>query len=162
MLGGGFARLALRRLVVFAFARGWAAALHVLELTFLAEIFVARPFVASLALQNATLIADAFWWGALEALRRHLRAAGARAEAQVLTTRFMTVALVAGLAGCCVPLARVAWRWRQGAAPTMLDAYAFICLVRLGADIERAVLARAVQWHCQDRVLRHGNTTVVF
>jgi formyltetrahydrofolate deformylase len=35
-------------------------------------------------------------------------------------------------------------------------------LIRLGADIERAVLARAVQWHCQDRVLRHGNTTVVF
>jgi formyltetrahydrofolate deformylase len=35
-------------------------------------------------------------------------------------------------------------------------------LVRLGADIERAVLARAVQWHCEDRVLRHGNTTVVF
>jgi formyltetrahydrofolate deformylase len=35
-------------------------------------------------------------------------------------------------------------------------------LVRLGADIERAVFARAVQWHCEDRVLRHGNTTVVF
>jgi len=35
-------------------------------------------------------------------------------------------------------------------------------LVRLGADIERAVLARAVKWHCEDRVLLHGNTTVVF
>jgi formyltetrahydrofolate deformylase len=35
-------------------------------------------------------------------------------------------------------------------------------LVRQGAEVERAVLARAVQWHCQDRVLRHGNTTVVF
>jgi formyltetrahydrofolate deformylase len=35
-------------------------------------------------------------------------------------------------------------------------------LARLGADIERAVLARAVQWHCQDRVLRNGETTVVF
>jgi formyltetrahydrofolate deformylase len=33
---------------------------------------------------------------------------------------------------------------------------------RLGADIERAVFARAVEWHCEDRVLRHGNTTVVF
>jgi formyltetrahydrofolate deformylase len=31
-----------------------------------------------------------------------------------------------------------------------------------GADVERNVLARAVQWHCEDRVLRHGNTTVVF
>ena len=29
-------------------------------------------------------------------------------------------------------------------------------------SIERSVLARAVQWHCQDRVLRHNNTTVVF
>jgi formyltetrahydrofolate deformylase len=35
-------------------------------------------------------------------------------------------------------------------------------LRRAGADIERTVLARAVQAHCQDRVLRHGNTTVVF
>jgi formyltetrahydrofolate deformylase len=35
-------------------------------------------------------------------------------------------------------------------------------LERLGADIERAVLSRAVQWHCEDRVLRIGNTTVVF
>jgi formyltetrahydrofolate deformylase len=35
-------------------------------------------------------------------------------------------------------------------------------LRRLGADIERLVLARAVQWHCEDRVLVHGGTTVVF
>jgi formyltetrahydrofolate deformylase len=35
-------------------------------------------------------------------------------------------------------------------------------LMRLGADIERTVLARAVQWHCEDRVLRSGKTTVVF
>ncbi|MEV8569747.1 formyltetrahydrofolate deformylase [Streptomyces sp. NPDC051322] len=35
-------------------------------------------------------------------------------------------------------------------------------LTRLGADVERTVLARAVGWHCEDRVLRHGNTTVVF
>ena len=35
-------------------------------------------------------------------------------------------------------------------------------LTRRGADIERVVLARAVQWHCEDRVARHGNTTVVF
>ena len=31
-----------------------------------------------------------------------------------------------------------------------------------GADVERTVLARAVRWHCDDRVLRHGGTTVVF
>jgi formyltetrahydrofolate deformylase len=35
-------------------------------------------------------------------------------------------------------------------------------LERLGADIERAVFARAVRWHCEDRVLVHGTTTVVF
>jgi formyltetrahydrofolate deformylase len=35
-------------------------------------------------------------------------------------------------------------------------------LMRLGADVERTVLARAVQWHCEDRVLAAGATTVVF
>jgi formyltetrahydrofolate deformylase len=34
-------------------------------------------------------------------------------------------------------------------------------LVRLGADVERAVLSRAVLWHCQDRIIRHGNQTVI-
>lgn len=31
-----------------------------------------------------------------------------------------------------------------------------------GADVERAVLARAVGWHADDRVIRHGNHTIVF
>ncbi|WP_175525208.1 formyltetrahydrofolate deformylase [Microbacterium sp. cf046] len=35
-------------------------------------------------------------------------------------------------------------------------------LQRRGADVERAVLARAVTWHCQDRVMRNGRETVVF
>jgi formyltetrahydrofolate deformylase len=35
-------------------------------------------------------------------------------------------------------------------------------LARMGAEIERAVLSRAVRWHCEDRVIRYGNTTVVF
>jgi formyltetrahydrofolate deformylase len=35
-------------------------------------------------------------------------------------------------------------------------------LARAGADIERTVLARAVRWHCEDRVLVDGRTTVVF
>ena len=35
-------------------------------------------------------------------------------------------------------------------------------LTRLGSDIERTVLRRAVQWHCEDRVLRDGTSTVVF
>jgi formyltetrahydrofolate deformylase len=35
-------------------------------------------------------------------------------------------------------------------------------LVRKGRDLERQVLARAVRWHIQNRVIVHGNTTVVF
>jgi formyltetrahydrofolate deformylase len=35
-------------------------------------------------------------------------------------------------------------------------------LSRRGADIERTVLARAVTWHCQDRVLVDGRTAIVF
>jgi formyltetrahydrofolate deformylase len=35
-------------------------------------------------------------------------------------------------------------------------------LKNLGRDLERRVLARAVRWHCEDRVLVHGNKTVVF
>ncbi len=35
-------------------------------------------------------------------------------------------------------------------------------LRRLGADVERQVLSRAVLWHCEDRIMRHGSTTVVF
>lgn len=35
-------------------------------------------------------------------------------------------------------------------------------LTRYGADVERSVLSRAVKWHCEDRVLRNGNTTIVF
>jgi len=35
-------------------------------------------------------------------------------------------------------------------------------LRRLGRDLERQVLARAVRWHVEDRVIVHGNKTVVF
>jgi formyltetrahydrofolate deformylase len=35
-------------------------------------------------------------------------------------------------------------------------------LTRKGRDLERQVLARAVRWHLEDRVLIHGNRTVVF
>jgi formyltetrahydrofolate deformylase len=31
-----------------------------------------------------------------------------------------------------------------------------------GAYVERAVLSRAVEWHADDRVIRHGNHTIVF
>ena len=35
-------------------------------------------------------------------------------------------------------------------------------MVRRGRDIERLVLARGLRWHLEDRVLVHGNRTVVF
>jgi len=35
-------------------------------------------------------------------------------------------------------------------------------LARRGADVERAVLSRAVRWHLEDRVIRTGNHTIVF
>ena len=35
-------------------------------------------------------------------------------------------------------------------------------LLRLGRGIERAVLARGLRWHLEDRVLVNGNRTVVF
>lgn len=35
-------------------------------------------------------------------------------------------------------------------------------LQRRGADVERDVLSRAVKWHAEDRVIRHGNQTVIF
>ena len=35
-------------------------------------------------------------------------------------------------------------------------------LIRKGRDLEKVVLARAVRWHVEDRVLVYGNKTVVF
>jgi formyltetrahydrofolate deformylase len=35
-------------------------------------------------------------------------------------------------------------------------------LVAAGRDVEAAVLARAVRWHAEHRVLLNGHTTVVF
>ncbi len=35
-------------------------------------------------------------------------------------------------------------------------------LIRLGAHLECTVLARAVAWHCEDRVMTDGRTTMVF
>ena len=35
-------------------------------------------------------------------------------------------------------------------------------LKRIGRDVERIVLARAVRWHLEDRILVYGNKTIVF
>lgn len=41
-------------------------------------------------------------------------------------------------------------------------AHSALDLQARGAYVERAVLSRAVQWHAEDRVIRHGNQTIVF
>ena len=35
-------------------------------------------------------------------------------------------------------------------------------MVRLGRDVEKTVLSRGLRWHLEDRILVHGNKTVVF
>jgi formyltetrahydrofolate deformylase len=35
-------------------------------------------------------------------------------------------------------------------------------LKELGRDVERNVLARAVKWHLEDRILVWGNKTIIF
>ena len=49
-----------------------------------------------------------------------------------------------------------ACRYPLSVAGTVAD------LQRRGADVERAVLSRAVTWHSGDRVIRSGNHTIVF
>ncbi len=51
----------------------------------------------------------------------------------------------------------IAQTWNPSPMPTALTD-----LVRKGRDIERRVLARAVTFHLQDRVLLNGSKTVVF
>jgi formyltetrahydrofolate deformylase len=45
---------------------------------------------------------------------------------------------------------------RVGHGDSVLD------MVRKGRDVEKAVLARSLRWHLENRVLVHGNKTVVF
>ncbi len=40
--------------------------------------------------------------------------------------------------------------------------YTVDAMKKVGRDIERQVLTRAVQWHLEDRILRHDNKTIIF
>ncbi len=136
LLAGRFWRYALRRLTVFLMSRAWGIALHVVELTWLSHVFSAKVFVASLALQNATLVLDAWFFGALEGLRRRVRELGAGSEAAALTARWLTGALWVGIAIVLVPLGRAVYGWTDDQrTPTMFHVYAFVCGLRLAADI---------------------------
>ncbi len=35
-------------------------------------------------------------------------------------------------------------------------------MVRLGKDVEKMVLSRGLRYHLQERVMVHGNKTVIF
>ncbi len=135
LLTGRFARYAAQRLLAFGLSRTWAIALHVAELTILAEVFGAKPFIASLALQNVTLVVDAWYWGALEALRRRLRELGPGSESSALTSRWMTLGLFAGAAVLLVPIGVAVKDWNDPDAPPMLHAYALLVSLRLAADV---------------------------
>ncbi|CAN5903754.1 hypothetical protein BH11MYX4_BH11MYX4_32970 [soil metagenome] len=136
LLTGRFARYAARRLTAFVLARGWATGLHILELTWLAEIFSAKSFVASLALQNVMLVLDAAYWGALEAMRRRARELGPSSEAAAMVTRWLTTALWAGGAIALLPIGRALWDYvHEARTPSMLHVYALACTFRLGADV---------------------------
>jgi hypothetical protein len=136
LLAGSFPRYAFRRLSAFVLARGWGIALHIVELTWLAQVFSAKPFIASLALQNATLVLDAWFFGALEGLRRRARELGPGTNAAALTTRWLTVALWFGMAIVLVPIGRATWHWAiDENTPSLFHVYALVCALRLGLDV---------------------------
>jgi hypothetical protein len=136
LLAGRFPRYAMYRLTAFLMARGWGIALHVVELTWLAHVFSAKAFVASLALQNATLVLDAWFFGALEGMRRRARELGAGSEATALTARWLTGALWVGVAVAIVPGGRALYAWAiDERTPSLFHAYALVCGLRLGADV---------------------------
>ncbi len=131
LLAGRFVQYATRRLAAFGLARAVATVVHLVELTWLFEIFSAKPFVASIALQNVTLVADAFFWGALERFRRRARELGPTSEAAALASRWLTVAAWLALGAIALPIA-VALRSKD---EPMLHAYAIVCGARFGADV---------------------------
>jgi hypothetical protein len=136
LLAGRFPRYAARRLTAFLMARGWTIALHVVELTWLAHVFSAKAFVTSLALQNVTLVLDAWFFGALEGLRRRARLLGAGSDAAALTARWLTGAMWVGFGVIVVPMARALYGWAvDDRTPSLFHVYALVCGLRLGADV---------------------------
>ncbi len=136
ILSGRFVPYALRRLSAFAVARGWAIGMHVLELTWLAGIFSAKQFVASVAVSNATMVLDALYFGALEGMRRRLRELGPTTEAAALTSRWLTFSIWLGAVFVLVPLVNVASKWGHGdEPPSMFVVYALLVGVRFALDV---------------------------
>ncbi len=136
LLGGRFVGYAAHRLTGFALGRALGAATHLLESTLLLHVFADRGVIASLALKNASLLAGAFWWGALEILRSQVRADPSKAHIARRIGRWLGASLGLGVMAALAPLAvTLAAGMRYGRFSPVLDAYALACGLRLGIDI---------------------------
>src|SRR3954454_3472882 len=136
LLGGRFLRYARYRLVGFALSRLLGALTHVLEFTFLLSVFRARGVIASLGLQNAGLLVEAFWWGCLEIIRAHIRAEVAKSAIVNRITRWLTWSLRLGLVALVVPCAiSLTLCLTEKRRVNVLDAYALVCGARLAIDL---------------------------
>ena len=136
LLAGRFARYAARRLLGFGLTRAVAIFFHIVELTVLAEIFSKRAFVAALAMQNAMLVLEAFFWGALEAMRKRARELGPRSESTALVTRWLTLACHVAFVAVLLPVGYAVYEGlgnRREA--TLLHVYAIVCGLRLALEI---------------------------
>ncbi len=145
LLGGRFARYAAYRLKWVALARGLGVITHIVEFTVLVALFSHRSLAMSVALQNATLLLDGLWWGALEVMRRRIRADGTKALAWQETSRWLSVATWLAIAVLAAGVIALGWRWHlRGTPPAVFEAYAFVCVVRLAIDLVSRTLYSGV------------------
>lgn len=152
LLGGRFIRYALYRLKWVGLARGLSLITHVIELTVLFALFSQQTLAMAVLLQNATLVIDGMWWGALEVMRRRIRADGTKGLVWEETSRWLAWAAWLGLALLGAGLAALAWRWHVRGTPGVFEAYALVCIARLGIDLVSRTLYSGV-W-ARQRVYR--------
>jgi len=136
LVGGRFARYALRRMSWVALMRGLGTVTHLLEFTILLALFSRRGLTTSVVGQNLTLLLDGAWWGALEVMRRRVRELDDKAEIWRESSRWMAWAV--RLAAACLVAGVVAVAARVGRyhrPPTVLDLYLLVCALRAAADV---------------------------
>ncbi|HUS33116.1 MAG TPA: hypothetical protein VMZ53_31660 [Kofleriaceae bacterium] len=152
LLGGRFARYALFRLKWVGLARGLGLITHIVEFTVLMALFSQRHLAMSVALQNGNRLFDGLWWGALEVMRRRIRADGTKAFVWQETSRWLSAAMWLGLAVVIAGVALLGWRWHARGAPGVFEAYALVCVARLAIDLVSRTLYSGV-W-ARQRVFR--------
>jgi hypothetical protein len=136
LLGGRFFTYAAYRLRGFFATRLVGGIAQVLEFTLLLSVFSQKRVLASLAIQQLTLLCQAFWWGCLEVMRQRLRADSTKTEMVQRINGWLAWALRVAIAAVLVPLgvsmAHCVW---QGRTPGMLEAYVLACGLRIGLDV---------------------------